>query len=118
MCHQSVGLVQREIEARGIRTVLTGHFPHIAERIRPPRMFIVDAPLGETFSKAYDFEMHERVVTDAIEFARSSGGEVVAYPPYVWDDEDGLVIPEGMEDAQPIIVKNPRAIQYDRELKR
>lgn len=110
MCHQSVGLVQREIESRGIRTVLVGHFPHIAERIRPPRMFMVDAPLGETFSKAYDYEMHERVAHDALEFARTGGDEMIYYAPYVWDDHHGLVYPDNVENPQPILIKNPRAL--------
>lgn len=109
MCHQSVGLVAREIEKQGIRTVLCGHFPGLAERIRPPRMFIVDAPLGETFSMPYHYDMHERVVHDALEFARTSGGEVIAYPPYVWKDHEGLVIPEGQDEI--IVVKNPRALE-------
>lgn len=115
MCHQSVGLVAREIESRGIRTVLVGHFPHLAERIRPPRMFITDTPLGETFSKAYDFEMHHQIVHEALEFARTGGGEEIYYAPYVWDDQEGLVLPENPEDQYPIIVKNPRALQYDSE---
>ncbi|MDK6855855.1 hypothetical protein ACX3VT_08290 [Aerococcus sanguinicola] len=110
MCHQSVGLVAREIESRGIRTVLVGHFPHIAERIRPPRMYIVDAPLGETFSSAYDYHMHEVIVHEALEFARTGGSELIYYPPYVWKDYTGLVLPEGVEDPQPIIIKNPRAL--------
>ena len=110
MCHQSVGLVQREIERRGIRTVLVGHFPHLAERIRPPRMFIVDAPLGETFSKAYDFETRETLVKEALEFARTGGDELIYYSPYEWDDTDGLVLPSNIENPEPLIIKNPRAL--------
>lgn len=111
MCHQSVGLVAREIESRGIRTVLVGHFPHLAERIRPPRMFIVDAPLGETFSRAYDYAMHETIAHEALEFARTGGGELIHYAPYVWDDNEGLVLPSNVEDPQPIVIKNPRALE-------
>lgn len=31
MCHQSVGLLQREIESRGIRTASVMHVPNLAE---------------------------------------------------------------------------------------
>lgn len=111
MCHQSVGLVARELEKHGIRTVLCGHFPHLAERIRPPRMFIVDAPLGETFSKAYDFDMHEKVTHEALEFARTGGAEMIYYAPYVWGENGGLVLPDNVQDPKPIILKNPRALK-------
>lgn len=111
MCHQSVGLVAREIEKHGIRTVLVGHFPHLAERIRPPRMYMVDAPLGETFSRAYHYDMHETIAHEALEFARTGGDELIYYAPYVWDDHEGLVLPENIEDPRPIIIKNPRALE-------
>ncbi|OFK16243.1 hypothetical protein HMPREF2829_04620 [Aerococcus sp. HMSC072A12] len=73
-------------------------------------MYIVDAPLGETFSSAYDYHMHEVIAHEALEFARTGGGELIYYPPYVWKDHTGLVLPDQVEDPQPIIIKNPRAL--------
>ena len=54
--------------------------------------------------------MHEVIVHEALEFARTGGSELIYYPPYVWKDYTGLVLPEGVEDPQPIIIKNPRAL--------
>lgn len=92
MCHQSVGLLQREIEERGIRTASVMHVPNLAMQIKPPRMFIVDAPLGCTFSKPYDFKQHRNIVLDVLDFAMNGGNEDYFVSPYVWDDENGGLI--------------------------
>jgi hypothetical protein len=46
MCHQTVGLVQAEIERRGIATVSVTVMPEITGRVAPPRALVVDASLG------------------------------------------------------------------------
>lgn len=53
------------------------HLPKVAEKIRPPRMFTVDFPLGLTFGEAHDWEMHWKVIDQFLDFAVSGGPEEV-----------------------------------------
>jgi hypothetical protein len=46
MCHQTVGLVQAEIERRGIATASLTVMPEVTARVGPPRAIVVDAALG------------------------------------------------------------------------
>jgi hypothetical protein len=46
MCHQSVGLIQRTIEHKGMTTVSLSLLREITEKIRPPRALFVPYPLG------------------------------------------------------------------------
>jgi hypothetical protein len=46
MCHQVVGLVQAELERRGVVTASLTLLPEITRRIRPPRALAVPHPLG------------------------------------------------------------------------
>lgn len=94
MCHQSVGLLQRAIESKGIRTASVMHVPNLAERVKPPRMFIVDAPLGCTFSKPYDLNGHKSIVQDVLDFAINGGNEDYFESPYKWDDSNGGLVKE------------------------
>jgi hypothetical protein len=49
MCHQSVGLVQRAIEAAGISTISMTMMPEITRRVGVPRALRVGFPLGHPF---------------------------------------------------------------------
>ncbi len=46
MCHQTVGLVQAQLEARGIVTAGLTMLQNITAKIRPPRTLSVPFPLG------------------------------------------------------------------------
>lgn len=46
MCHQVVGLVQAELERRGIVTASLTLLPEITRKVRPPRALAVPYPLG------------------------------------------------------------------------
>lgn len=92
MCHQSVALLQREIENKGIRTASVMHVPNLAYRVRPPRVFMVDAPLGSTFSKPYDLVGHRSIVIDVLDFALNGGNEEYFKAPYTWDEQMGGLV--------------------------
>lgn len=53
------------------------HLPKVAEKARPPRMFVVDFPLGLTFGEAGDTEMHWKVMDQLLAFAVDGGPEEV-----------------------------------------
>lgn len=56
MCHQTVSLVQAELERRGIVTVSLTVLPDITARLSPPRALAVAAPLGAPVGPAHDRE--------------------------------------------------------------
>ena len=66
-CHRSIGNLAREIESRGIPTLLISASP-AAEAVRPPRiMSHEDAAIGRIVGRAGDRDMHRRVVQAALE---------------------------------------------------
>lgn len=56
MCHQTVSLVQTELERRGIVTASLSVLPDITARLAPPRALTVDAPLGAPVGPPNDRE--------------------------------------------------------------
>jgi hypothetical protein len=46
MCHQAVGLIQAEIERRGITTASITVLPEVTRAVRPPRALAVPFALG------------------------------------------------------------------------
>ncbi|MBL8386160.1 MAG: hypothetical protein JNM90_23960 [Burkholderiales bacterium] len=54
MCHQTVCLVARHLEAHGIPTLVVGSALDILEAGRAPRAVFVDYPLGHSTGKPFD----------------------------------------------------------------
>jgi hypothetical protein len=54
VCHQSVGLIAREIEAAGVPTLSMTSAWSITAAVRAPRAAFVDHPLGHTTGRALD----------------------------------------------------------------
>lgn len=54
MCHQTVCLVARHLEAHGIPTLCLGSARDILLAGRPPRASFVDYPLGHSAGKPFD----------------------------------------------------------------
>ena len=62
MCHQTVGLVQAEIERAGIVTASLTLLPEITRKVQPPRALAVPWPLGFPLGQAGDGPGHRRVL--------------------------------------------------------
>jgi len=62
MCHQSVGLIQREIEYAGISTVSLSVLREITEKIRPPRALFAPFPLGYPLGEPNNSALQTRIV--------------------------------------------------------
>lgn len=62
MCHQTVSLVQWELERRGIATVSLSVMPDVTRKLAPPRALIVDASLGAPLGAAGDVARHLAVL--------------------------------------------------------
>jgi hypothetical protein len=64
-----VGLIQREMEAAGIRTVSLMNLPNIGKIVRPPRVIQVDYSLGTIFGHAGDRDTQTAILKEAIAYA-------------------------------------------------
>ena len=69
MCHQTVSLVSRHLEASGITTVVMGSARDIVEECGVARLLFVDFPLGNPCGKPGDRAMQKSIVSLALEVA-------------------------------------------------
>ncbi len=65
MCHQSVGLIQRQVEYAGITTVSISLLREITEKTRPPRALFVPFPLGYPLGEPDNAELQTRIIQAA-----------------------------------------------------
>ncbi|HEX8155312.1 MAG TPA: glycine/sarcosine/betaine reductase selenoprotein B family protein [Thermoanaerobaculia bacterium] len=67
-CHRSIGNMAREIEARGVPTLIISASPAATESVRPPRaMTFQGSDIGRIVGRAGDRASHTRVVRAALE---------------------------------------------------
>ena len=85
-----MGLIGREIEARGIPTLCLTSALSITRAVNPPRAVFLDFPLGHTAGKPNDPEGQRAIVGDALAAFETlqHPGEILELP-YRWADDDG-----------------------------
>ncbi len=66
MCVQTVGLVQAEIEMRGIPTVSISLLKEVTSILRPPRALFVPFPMGYPLGAPNDPEIQLSVIRQAL----------------------------------------------------
>jgi D-proline reductase (dithiol) PrdB len=67
-CHRSIANIAREIEARGIPTLIISASPAATESVRPPRaMTFEGSAIGRIVGRAGERELHNKVVRAALE---------------------------------------------------
>lgn len=71
MCHQSVGLIARHLEAAGFPTVGLTSARTITARVNPPRATFLDAPLGHTSGPPGAADVQRAIVRRSLELAVS-----------------------------------------------
>ena len=69
MCHQSVGLIARHLEAAGFTTVGLTSARSITASANPPRSVFLDAPLGHTSGPVGDPAIQRFIVRHALDAA-------------------------------------------------
>jgi len=85
VCHQTVSLVARHLEANGIPTVMFGCARDIVEHSGVPRFVFSDFPLGNPCGKPFDVEMQRSILAiglDLLEGARSP--RTTVQTPFIW----------------------------------
>jgi hypothetical protein len=91
VCHQTVSLVARHLEATGIPTVIIGSALDVVEHCGVPRFYFTDFPLGNPCGHPWAPDMQREIVRGAIglfEIAKASRTTVKA--PFAWK-EDGAI---------------------------
>ena len=89
MCHQTVSLVARHLEANGIPTICLASALDIIEAGRPPRATFIDYPLGHTSGKPFDRKDQLLVVSGALTALQTmtQAGQISRLPNR-WSDDD------------------------------
>jgi hypothetical protein len=72
VCHQTVSLVARHLEANGIATVVMGCAKDIVEHCGVPRFLFSDFPLGNSAGKPHDAESQELTLELALVLLESA----------------------------------------------
>jgi D-proline reductase (dithiol) PrdB len=63
LCHQTIGLVARAIEAAGIPTMTLAVVKDVVENVRPPRVALYNGEFGSVAGKP-NFPEHQRRILD------------------------------------------------------
>lgn len=88
VCHQSLALVARHLEANGIPTVVMGCAKDIVERAGVPRFLFSDFPLGNAAGRPHDVASQDltlELALDLLEQAARPGTTVQS--PLRWSDD-------------------------------
>jgi hypothetical protein len=106
VCHQTVCLVARHLEANGIPTMCLGSALDILRAGRPPRATFVDYPLGHSAGKPFDRADQHAVVRAALRgFTAMTQPGALALLPNRWSDADdwkqAAAAPQGGDTRQP-----------------
>ncbi len=88
MCHQTVSLVARHLEAAGITTVIIGSARDIVEECRVPRFVFTDLPLGNPCGPPDDLEAQDLTIALALDVVETAvAAETTVRAPLRWPDE-------------------------------
>ncbi|MFT7598946.1 MAG: D-proline reductase (dithiol) PrdB [Acidimicrobiales bacterium] len=88
VCHQSVSLVARHLEANGIPTVVVGSARDIVEEIGVPRFLFVDFPLGYPTGRPGDSEQQRKICEEALDLLEGAWtARTTAHANVEWGDD-------------------------------
>jgi D-proline reductase (dithiol) PrdB len=84
LCHQSVGLIQRAIEAAGIPTVSVSLLRGVTEKLGVPRAVAVRWPFGHPLGEPFNRAQQLTVIRDALGLLRAGTPGTIVSLPYPW----------------------------------
>jgi hypothetical protein len=86
VCHQTVSLVARHLEASGIPTVIMGCAKDIVEHCGVPRFAFSDFPLGNSAGRPFDADSQAQTLELALRVLESAPGpRTTVQSPQRWD---------------------------------
>lgn len=88
MCHQTVSLTARYLEANGIPTVIMGCAKDIVEQAGVPRFLFSDFPLGNPAGKPNDPESQRETLAMALDLLEAAPGpRTTRQSPQHWNED-------------------------------
>ena len=88
MCHQTVSLAARHLEANGISTVIMGCAKDIVELCGVPRFLFSDFPLGNSAGRPFDVESQRQTLELALLLLeRAPGARTTMQSPLRWSED-------------------------------
>ena len=88
MCHQTVSLVARHLEAHGIATEILGSARDVVEHCGVPRFVFTDFPLGNPCGKPYDAAMQHAIVGLGLDLLEKAFvPRTTVQTPFVWSED-------------------------------
>ena len=88
MCHQTVSLVARHLEASGIPTVIMGCAKDIVEHCGVPRLLFSDFPLGNQAGRPFDVRSQKETLELALRVLESAPApRTTVQSPQRWADD-------------------------------
>ena len=88
MCHQTVSLAARHLEADGIPTVILGCAKDIVEYCGVPRFLFSDFPLGNSAGRPFDVESQRQTLELALRVLESApGARTTVQSPIRWSED-------------------------------
>ncbi len=104
MCHQSVGLIARDLEAGGISTLCMTSALDITRSVHPPRAAFLDYPLGHTCGKPHQPALQRHILLQALQGLTSltTPGSVTMLP-FRWSEDEAwkATAQRGPDDRLP-----------------
>ena len=88
MCHQTVSLAARHLEADGIPTVILGCAKDIVEYCGVPRFLFSDFPLRNSAGRPFDVESQRQTLELALRVLESApGARTTMQSPIRWSED-------------------------------
>jgi hypothetical protein len=88
VCHQTVSLIARHLEANGIPTVIMGAAKDIVEHCGVPRFLFSDVPLGNSAGRPGDVESQALTLELALRVLETApGARTTMQSPLRWNDD-------------------------------
>ena len=88
MCHQTVSLIARHLEAAGIPTVIMGAAKDIVEHCGVPRFLFSDFPLGNQAGRPFDVESQRQTLELALSVLESApAARTTVQSPLRWSED-------------------------------
>ena len=88
MCHQTVSLVARHLEAHGIATMIMGCARDIVEHCGVPRLLFSDFPLGNSAGRPFDVDSQVQTLELALRVLESApAARTTVQSPLRWSED-------------------------------
>ncbi len=88
MCHQTVSLAARHLEANGLPTVIMGCAKDIVEFCGVPRFLFSDFPLGNSAGRPFDVESQAQTLALALRVLETApGARTTVQSPIRWSED-------------------------------